>query len=134
MSYGRITIDTRGVQGAGRLIQEFQSGIMQRLSPVMLTTAAQLRGIMQSRAPVKTGFMRNNIIESSIGPSAVMIKSMAGYSGLVNYGQGTNASKGPRPFFSGVVETIGPQAFTERFAQESVRFLNELISKHQHGP
>lgn len=132
--YGRITIETKGVQGASRLLAEFTAGLDRRLSPVMLTTAAQLRGIMQTRAPVRTGFMRDHIIESQMGPFMVSIKSMAGYSGLVNYGMGSNIRKGPRPFFTGVVDTIGPQAFTERFAQESVMFLNELISKHQHGP
>ena len=132
--YGRITIDTRGVKGAGTLLQEFTRGLTGKLSPVMLETARQLRGIMQTRAPVRTGYLRNHISEMQVSPLMVRIISMAPYSGFVNYGQGSNRHKGPRPFFTGVVETMGPQAFTERFAQESVVFLNQLISKHQRGP
>jgi len=134
MSSFRITIDTRGVDGSSRLLDEFSRGIVRRLSPVMLDTARQLRSVMQQRAPVLTGFMRNNIIETQVDPMTVMIKSMAGYSGFVNYGQGSNRFKGPRPFFTSVVDELGPRAFAERFAQESVVFLNQLISKHQRGP
>jgi hypothetical protein len=132
--YGRITIDTRGVKGAGLLLKEFTSGLAGKLSPVMLETARQLRSEMQARAPVRTGYMRNHITEMQLSPLTVRIISMAPYSGFVNYGQGTNAHKGPRPFFTGIVDTMGPQAFTERFAQESVVFLNQLISKYQRGP
>ena len=132
--YGRITIDTRGVQGAGLLLSEFSRGIYERLGRNMLPVARQLRSEMQARAPVLTGFMRRFISESQIGTTGVRIGSAASYSGFVNYGTGTNRFKGPRPFFTSVVDTMGPQAFTERFAQESVKYLNELISKYQNGP
>ena len=127
----RMTITTRGVNGAGPLLNEFVTNIPKVLGQKPLEEYANdVVDNMSAEAPVDTGYLRSNIRFNRVDAQSVMINSWAPYSGWVD--QGTRRMVG-RPFFSNNAlssAVIGGHLMGDA----SVQYLRILINKYQNQP
>lgn len=126
----RMSIETRGVKGAGPALKEFMAGIEKELAKVLPAYASDTVANMQREAPVDTGYMRYQIRSHFPSPTMLAINAFAPYSGFVNFG---TFRMPPRPYFTSQVEQ-GPQILSKVFAQASMNYLSQVIKKYQNGP
>ena len=74
----RISITTKGVQGAPKLSQEFFMNLPRVLGQRPLEEyAANVAGNMQEDAPVLTGYLKNNIRSFRMDPFTMNVTSWA---------------------------------------------------------
>jgi hypothetical protein len=126
----KMTIQTKGVQGSSKALQEFSQGIEKELLRVLQPYASDTVSRMQGHAPVDTGYLRSQIRFYFPNANSVSINSWAPYSGFVNFGTPRMPA---RPFFTQEVEQ-GPQILSKVFAQISINYLRQVFKKHQNGP
>jgi hypothetical protein len=124
----KMTITTRGVQGAPKLAQEFFTNLPRVLGARPLEEyAAQTADNMQQAAPVMTGYLRNNIQSYRIDPQTMSVASWAPYSEIADV-------RSSRPgFFSDntfASANIGGQMMMDA----STQYLRTLLNKYQNGP
>jgi len=127
----RITITTKGVKGAGLMLQEFIQNVPRVLGSRPLEEyASNTVDNMSMEAPVDTGYLRSFIRWSRVNPTEISIMSWAPYSGFVD--QGTHLMPS-RPFFSdNTINSGGVGANEMAFASQ--QYLRILINKYQNMP
>lgn len=124
----RMSITTRGVQGAPKLAQEFFMNLPRVLGQRPLEEyAANTADNMQQDAPVDTGYLRNNIQSYRIDPFTMSVASWAPYSEIAN-----ERSSRPGYFTNNTFASanIGGQMMMDA----SVQYLRVLVNKYQSGP
>jgi hypothetical protein len=124
----RMTITTRGVQGAPKLAQEFFTNLPRVLGQRPLEEyAANVADNMQSDAPVLTGYLKNNIQSYRVDPFTMSVTSWAPYSAIAD-----ERSSRPGFFTNNTFQSanIGAQLMMDA----SVQYLRTLLNKYQNGP
>jgi hypothetical protein len=124
----RISITTRGVQGAPKLSQEFFMNLPRVLGQRPLEEyAANVAGNMQEDAPVLTGYLKNNIRSFRMDPFTMNVTSWAPYSGPAEI-----RSRRPHFFEKNTFPSKGVGALM--MGDASREYLRILINKYQGGP
>jgi HK97 gp10 family phage protein len=80
---------------------------LQDVTPTIQRHSAEMKGEMQANAPVKTGYLRNHIVEKDLNNGA-RIESQAPYSGYPEYG---TSRMRPRSFWWRVLHPGLPRLF-----------------------
>lgn len=96
---GKSGITIEGTEKIINLLVYLKSELPNTANTVLNQVARNTTDAMKKNAPVKTGFLRNNISYTVSGTKA-QIDSTATYSGFVNYGTSKMAA---RAFFSNAV-------------------------------
>jgi len=124
----KMTITTRGVQGAPKLSQEFFMNLPRVLGQRPLEEyAGNVTMDMQSSAPVDTGYLRSNIRWYRVDPLTVSVTSWAPYSEIAD-----ERSSRPGFFTDNTFASAGNGAMLMMDA--STQYLRTLLNKYQNGP
>ena len=124
----KMTITTRGVQGAPKLANEFFMNLSRVLGQRPLEEyAANTADNMQMDAPVDTGYLRNNIQSYRVDPFTMSVTSWAPYSEIAD-----ERSSRPGYFTNNTFSSanLGGQMMMDA----SVQYLRTLLNKYQNGP
>lgn len=129
MSSGaRITIRTKGVRGAPRLLDEFIMNVPKVLGSKPLEEyTGNVTSDMQFDAPVDTGFLRSMIRNYRVDPYTMAVTAWAPYSGWAEY-----RSKRPYYFSKNTYPSKGNGAML--MGDASIKYLRTLINKYQNQP
>ena len=124
----RITITTRGVNGAVPLLQEFITNIPKVVGQRPLEEyAANVADQMQGDAPVLTGYLKNNIRTFRIDPYTMAVMSWAPYSGPAEI-------HSHRPHFFEKNTFSSANIGAHLIGDASIQYLRTLINKYQNQP
>ena len=123
-----MTITTRGVKGAPKLANEFFSNLPMVLGSRPLEEyAANVADQMQQDAPVRTGYLRNNIRHYRVSSEQVNVVSWAPYSAIAEV-------RSSRPFFFRENTFNSAHIGGMMMGTASINYLKILINKYQNGP
>lgn len=122
-----IKIEVKGMVGAERFLAELDQNIANQAARALDKYAENRIDEMRSQAPVKTGYLRNNIRMNKPNPNSVQLNSWAPYSGYVNYG---TSRMRPRPFFTDPLQK-GKPILEKMLQQEIMFYIRSLASKYQ---
>lgn len=125
-------ITTKGVQGAQKFLQDFSQNIGTHISRAVDKYAENRVDEMRTRAPVQTGYLRNNIRLHKPTPTSVQINAWAPYSYYVNYGM-PKGKRIPKPFFTAPLEE-GIPILARILEMEISFYIRSIVGKYQHGP
>lgn len=118
-----IKITTRGVTGAGPLLQEFNANITRVLGSRPLDAYIdQVQQQIEADAPVRTGYLKANIKDYRVDQSSVAVTSWAGYSQF------------PHPetwFYPNIFQT---GMLNNMLGETGANYLRILINKYQNRP
>lgn len=124
----KMTITTRGVQGAPKMQQEFFTNLTKVLGQRPLEEyAANVSDNIQSSAPVQTGYLRNNIRHYRVDSFTVSVTSWAPYSAIAN-------ARSSRPGFFTDNTFASANIGGHMMMAASIQYLRTLINKYQRGP
>lgn len=124
----RMTITTRGVKGAPKLSQEFFMNLPKVLGQRPLEEyAANVADQMQQDAPVRTGYLKNNIRSYRMDPFTMNVTAWAPYSAIAEV-------RSSRPFYFQKNTFASKGVGALMIGDASRQYLRTLINKYQNGP
>lgn len=122
------TVQVRGIKEAISLLEEFKQGGAGVSRNVLNDIGEEVAYEIAVNAPVDTGFMAGEVQVTEVTDTSVKVESPAPYSGFVNFG---TIHQEPQPFFSDVVENIQDLDIVNTISDDSAKFWNDLVRKHQ---
>ena len=124
----RITITTKGTQGAGKIPQEFTANINKVAATKPLDEyAANVADQIQQDAPVLTGYLRNNIRSWRENINTVHVTSWAPYSGPAEV-------RSSRPYFFRNNALPSANIGAHLIGDASFQYFKTLVNKYQNQP
>ena len=99
----KVTFVTRGYRGGSQVFKELAQEIAQGFPETFPAAAKKTLQAMRNLAPIRTGFLRNNIQLITASGTEIVFISAARYSAFVEYGTWKMPA---RPFFFPPIQTV----------------------------
>jgi len=123
-----IKVTTKGVTGAGRLLEEFTTNVPQVMGSRPLDAFLDIvRDNMQLDAPVRTGYLRSNIRSYRTSITSGAVTSYAPYSQAAE-------ERSRRPYFFRDNTFSHADVGGLLMGDASIQYLQILINKYQNMP
>jgi bacteriophage HK97-gp10 putative tail-component len=99
----KVTFKTRGFMGGSQMLRELAQEIGKGFPETFPAAAQKTLQAMRNLAPIRTGFLRNNIQLITASGTEIVFISAARYSAFVEYGTWKMPA---RPFFFPPIQTV----------------------------